>query len=67
MRAASADQVQTLEQLMPGRVNVSRRERSMYSHDVGSLPSLIKPFLGNTTPAGVVQPVSEQELVELVR
>jgi hypothetical protein len=60
MRAATAVQVQTLEKLMPGRVNVSRRERSMYSHDVGSLPSLIKPFLGNTMPAGVVQPVCEE-------
>jgi FAD/FMN-containing dehydrogenase len=67
MRAASAVQVQTLEQMMPGRVNVSRRERSMYSHDVGALPGLIKPFLGNTMPAGVVQPVSEREVVELVR
>jgi Fe-S oxidoreductase/FAD/FMN-containing dehydrogenase len=67
MRAATAVQVQTLEQLMPGRVNVSRRERSMYSHDVGSLPGLIKPFLGNTMPAGVVQPVSEEEVLRLVQ
>jgi Fe-S oxidoreductase/FAD/FMN-containing dehydrogenase len=39
----------------------------MYSHDVGSLPGLIKPFLGNTMPAGVVQPVSEQEVARLVQ
>jgi len=67
MRAATAIQVQKLEELMPERVNFSRRERSMYSHDVGTLPGLIKPFLGSTMPAGVVQPVSEEELVELVR
>jgi Fe-S oxidoreductase/FAD/FMN-containing dehydrogenase len=52
---------------MPGRVNFDRRERSMYSHDVGSLPGLIKPFLGNTVPAGVVQPVSEEEIARLVQ
>lgn len=39
----------------------------MYSHDVGSLPGLIKPFIGNTMPAAVVQPVSEQEIVSLVQ
>ncbi|UCF96066.1 MAG: FAD-binding oxidoreductase [Spirochaetaceae bacterium] len=67
MRAATADQVQTLEALMPQRVSFSRRERSMYSHDVGTLPGLIKPFLGNSMPAGVVQPISEEEVVRLVQ
>jgi len=67
MRGATAVQVQSLEELMPGRVNFDRRERSMYSHDVGSLPGLIKPFLGNTLPAGVVQPVSEEEIARLVQ
>ena len=67
MRAATAVQAQSLEELMPGRVNFDRRERSMYSHDVGSLPGLIKPFLGNTLPAGVVQPVSEEEIARLVQ
>ena len=65
MRAATAVQAKRLEQLMPGRVNFDRRERSMYSHDVGALPGLIKPFLGNTLPAGVVQPVSEGEIARL--
>jgi Fe-S oxidoreductase/FAD/FMN-containing dehydrogenase len=67
MRTASAAQVQQLEELMPGRVAVSRRERSMYSHDVGVLPGMIKPFVGNTLPAAVVQPVSETEVLRLVR
>ena len=34
---------------------------------MGALPGLIKPLLGSTQPAGVVQPVSEEELAELAR
>jgi Fe-S oxidoreductase/FAD/FMN-containing dehydrogenase len=67
MRAATAVQAQSLEELMPHRVKFDRRERSMYGHDVGSLPGLIKAFLGNTMPAGVVQPVSEEEVTRLVQ
>ena len=43
-----------------------RLERTFYSHDVGSLPSLVKPLVGNTLPAGVVQPLSEEQVVQLV-
>jgi Fe-S oxidoreductase/FAD/FMN-containing dehydrogenase len=67
MRTLQAGQVRRLEELLPGRSSFSPRERSMYSHDVGALPGLIKPLLGSTQPAGVVQPESEEELVELVR
>jgi len=31
------------------------------------MPGLLKPFIGNTTPDAVVQPETEEELVELVR
>jgi Fe-S oxidoreductase/FAD/FMN-containing dehydrogenase len=53
--------------LDPARVRFDRRERKMYSHDVGEMPPLIKPLLGQTMPAGVVQPASEEELVALAR
>lgn len=53
--------------LDPSRVRFDRRERKMYSHDVGEMPPLIKPVLGKTLPAGVVQPESEEELVALVK
>ena len=49
------------------RVNFDRVERKLYGHDVGALPSLVKPLIGNTIPDAVVQPQSENELVELVR
>jgi Fe-S oxidoreductase/FAD/FMN-containing dehydrogenase len=67
MRTMRASQAERLEQMFPGRINTSRRERSMYSHDVGALPSLIKPLLGSTMPAAVVQPVSEEEIARLVQ
>jgi Fe-S oxidoreductase/FAD/FMN-containing dehydrogenase len=37
----------------------------LYSHDVGSLPSLVKPLIGNTMPAGVVQPLDEEQVIQL--
>ncbi len=40
-------------------------ERSFYSHDVGSLFSLVKPLVGNTLPAAVVQPLSEEQVIQL--
>jgi len=67
MRNLQATQARRLEEQFTGRTAFSRRERSMYSHDVGALPGLIKPLLGSTQPAGVVQPISEQEVGELAR
>lgn len=54
-----------LVQVFGPRVTFDPVECMFYSHDVGSLPSLIKPLVGNTRPAGVVQPRSEQDLVRL--
>jgi Fe-S oxidoreductase/FAD/FMN-containing dehydrogenase len=49
------------------RVNFDEMERRLYSHDVGAMPSLIKPLVGNTLPDAIVQPQTEEELIELVR
>ena len=56
-----------LRQMFGPRVSFDEMERRIYSHDVGVLPELIKPIIGNTTAAAVVQPKSEQELIELVK
>ncbi len=56
-----------LEKTFGARVRFDKVERMLYSHDVGDIPYLIKPLLGTTTPAGVVQPESEAELISLVR
>jgi FAD/FMN-containing dehydrogenase len=48
-------------------VSFRKTERKLYSHDIAAMPSLIKPLIGDTTPDAVVQPKTEDELVELVR
>lgn len=49
------------------RVNFDKTECKLYGHDIAAMPSLFKPLIGNTIPEGVVQPVSEAELRELVQ
>jgi len=49
------------------RVCFRLTERKLYGHDIAEIPGLIRPLVGNTTPDAVVQPESEEELVELVR
>lgn len=56
-----------LRQMFGPRVSFDTTERKIYSHDVGAMPRLIKPIVGNTVAAAVVQPKSEDELVALVR
>jgi len=50
-----------------GRVTFNRIERKLYGHDIATVPSLVKPFIGNTMPDAVVQPESEKELIELLK
>jgi len=56
-----------LKEKFGDRVNFRRTERKLYGHDIAAMPALIKPVVGSTTPCAVVQPESEEELVELVR
>ncbi len=49
------------------RVCFRKSERRLYGHDIAAVPGLIKPLIGDTTPEAVVQPETEEELVELVR
>ena len=42
-------------------------ERKIYSADMAVMPSMVRPLVGDTTPEGIVQPVSEEELVILVQ
>ena len=48
-------------------VNFDQTERMLYGHDIGALPSLIKPLVGDTTPEAIAQPENESELVGLVK
>jgi FAD/FMN-containing dehydrogenase/heterodisulfide reductase subunit C len=56
-----------LEEKYGGRVSFRKTERRLYGHDIAAIPSLVKPLVGNTTPEAVVQPETEEELVDLVR
>ena len=56
-----------LDEKFGNRVNFRKLERKLYGHDIAAMPGLIKPIIGSTVPEVVVQPESEEELVELVR
>jgi FAD/FMN-containing dehydrogenase/heterodisulfide reductase subunit C len=56
-----------LEAMFGERVCFRRTERKLYGHDIGALPGLVKLLVGDTVPEAVVQPQTEEELVELVR
>ena len=58
---------QYLEEKFGRRVSFDKIERKLYGHDIGSLPSLVRPLLGTTVPEAVVQPETEEELTELIR
>ncbi len=48
-------------------VSFDRVERKLYSHDVGSIPKLVKPFMPGGIAGGVVRPRTEGSIVELVK
>jgi Fe-S oxidoreductase/FAD/FMN-containing dehydrogenase len=66
MRVLSSALQQQLEEIFGPHVAFDKTERLFYSHDVGSLPSLVTPLIGNTLPAGVVQPLDEEQVIKLV-
>ncbi|NQT80650.1 MAG: FAD-binding oxidoreductase [Candidatus Aminicenantes bacterium] len=55
-----------IEEKFGEKANFNPIERLLYSHDIAAIPSLFKPLIGKTVPDVVVQPESEEELVELV-
>jgi FAD/FMN-containing dehydrogenase len=60
------NQIAWLTEKFANRVNFDEMERRLYSHDVGAIPTLIKPLIGDTLPDAIVQPQNEAELTELV-
>jgi Fe-S oxidoreductase/FAD/FMN-containing dehydrogenase len=67
MTAIQATDRDYLANKFGNRANFSRLERRLYSHDIGGMPSLVRPLVGDANPDGIVQPETEAELVELVR
>ena len=56
-----------LQSIFGARFSVDRIERKLYSHDIAAVPPLAKPLLGGKIAEAVVQPETEDELVQLTR
>ncbi|HBU69801.1 MAG TPA: Fe-S oxidoreductase [Elusimicrobia bacterium] len=67
MSGLKPKQRQYLLQRFGKNVSFDRLERKLYGHDISAMPKLFKPLLGDTTPDAVVQPRSEDDLIELVK
>ena len=67
MRQLNKRMRETLSAQFDARVTFDDTERMLYGHDIASIPKLVRPLVGRTTPAAVVQPSSEEELIRLVR
>jgi len=67
MGRLTSNQEAWLRERFHGRVSTDRMECRIYSHDVGVMPPLVRPLIGRALADAVVQPGSEEEVVELVR
>ncbi|MGC9357828.1 MAG: FAD-binding oxidoreductase, partial [Anaerolineae bacterium] len=67
MTGLSQSQTAWLQAIFGDRFTDRRVERKLYSHDIGEMPSMIKPLIGNTLADAIVQPASEAEIVALVQ
>ncbi len=67
MGKLTATQDSWLREQFDSRVSTDRMERKIYSHDVGVMPPLVKPLIGKALADAIVQPRSEEEIIELAR
>lgn len=66
--AAVSERVESqLREVFGDRMRTDRVERKLYSSDIGAMPRLIKPLVPTGTAGAVVRPVSEDEVVALMR
>lgn len=67
MQNLSSEQIAWLAATFGNRMTTRRVERKLYSHDIGEMPSMIKPLIGTPMADALVQPASEAELLALVQ
>jgi hypothetical protein len=67
MNGLNKKEITYLQHNFNNRVTFDQTECILYSHDIAAIPKLIKPLIGITTPEGVVQPESEDELINLIQ
>ncbi len=63
MTRLSQKQLLWLEETFGDRMSTRRVELKLYSHDIGEMPSMIKPLIGTPIADAVVQPESEEEII----
>ncbi|MBU5405945.1 FAD-binding oxidoreductase [Paraeggerthella hongkongensis] len=56
--------LKSIEELLGARASTADVRRVAYSHDMGTLPDMVKKFI-KTTPDLVVQPESEEEIEQI--
>ncbi len=67
MGKLSSSRIRWLQEQFGDRFTMKPVERKLYSHDIAEMPSMIKPLIGNPLADAVVQPASEEEIIELVK
>jgi len=68
LKSVTPTQVRELRKSVPkGRVLTLESDRAIYSHDLGYVPPSLKNFLFHSVPSCVIQPASEEELVDVIR
>jgi len=68
MSAVNGSIEQSLKEICgDDRVRTDRRERKMYSSDIGAMPKLVKPFVPAGVAGAVVRPRDEAQVVKLAK
>jgi len=67
MAGIDSHRIALLQGIFGDRIRDNRVERKLYSYDIGALPSLIKPFVPVGLAGAVVRPMTEDEVVQLVK
>lgn len=67
MSSLSREQTRFLEDRFGKRVTFDRLERKLYAHDIASVPPMVRPLVGKTSPRAVVLVDSEEEVIDLVK
>ena len=68
MSAVSESIEKSLKEIVgDDRVRTDRRERKMYSFDIGAMPKLVKPFVPAGVAGAVVRPRTEEQIVRLAK
>ena len=67
MAAVSERVERQLGEIFGDRMRTDRVERKLYSSDIGAMPRLIKPLVPTGIAGAIVRPVSEDEVVALMR